>query len=86
MRSLSNLLSELECVRVAIQEKREFIYELKDGEEVQPKHSRTVQNYADDFFYTVRNSLSETYEQHEKIRFMQLVGYIGLFLIAEKLL
>lgn len=86
MRSLSELLLELKHVNDAILKKRELIYELQEEEEETEKHSRTVQDYADDFFYAVRDSFSEKYDQHEKVRFIQLVGYIGSFLISKQLL
>jgi hypothetical protein len=49
---------------------------------------KTSEDYLDDFFDIIRNCLSEKkdYGKHEKIRYVQLVGYTGTIFIQAELL
>lgn len=83
---LSGLTQELPFVIEAL-EKNEEVYEFIPNKKrkVDPR-LRTLEEFADDFFCAVRNSIGEKHLANERMRYIQIVGYIGSLLTEARLL
>ena len=83
---LSGLTQELPFIEKALR-KSEDVYEFIPNKKrkVEPR-LRTLEEFSDDFFCAVRNSVGEKHLGNERVRYIQIVGYIGSLLTKAGLL